>query len=435
MMADIDNDGYIEIYVANIFGQNVMYQNNGDNTFTDITAYSNTTDTQIAMGSLFFDYDNDGDQDLYLTHDAYQPYILYENNGAGRFTDVSAARGANFAGQGMGVDFGDYNNDGYFDLYITNLGYNTLLKSNYGNFTDVALQAGVEDIGMGWGTFFLDYDNDGLSDIYVVNDYFFSPNQNVLFHNMGNDTFNIVSTNTNIASMFSSYGSASADIDNDGWVDIAIAILGSNGNQLFKNNNSSNNGWIKIKTEGVTSNRAGIGTRVEIYANGTRQINEVAAGRGYASANSLTLHFGVGTATTVDSVILKWSSGQVDKYYQMPSNTYYLATEGTSLNEQIISNTNNINAPSIHVSAFPNPFSSHIKFEFALSERSEVSLQIFDAQGKLVKQLLNSNLSSGKHEINWNGNDASKKSLSSGTYFYMFKTNDQISTGKVMLMK
>ncbi len=435
LMADIDNDGFVEIYVANIFGQNVMYKNNGNKTFTDLTAYTNTSDVQIAMGSIFFDYDNDGDQDLYLTHDAYQKYILYENNGMGRFTDVSAARGANVAGQGMGVDFGDYNNDGFFDIYVTNLGHNFLLKNTNGNFTEEAFQANVADIGMGWGTFFFDYNNDGWSDIYVVNDYQFSPQENVLYKNLGNDSFAIVGSNTNISSQFSSYGAATADINNDGWIDMAVAIVGSHGNQLFENNDAGTNQWIKVKTEGVTSNRAGIGTRVEIYTNGMRQMNEVAAGRGYASANSLTMHFGVGNIAVVDTVILRWSSGQVDKYYNVPASKYYLATEGTSMNEMVITNATNINTAAVEITTAPNPFTSSVRINFNLKQASDVSLQILNVNGQLVRQIHQAKLSAGIHEFEWNGTDENGAKLSAGTYFYFFKTEEQISTGKIIYMK
>lgn len=438
MFADIDNDGDVDLYVANIYDQNVMYRNNGDNTFTDITLASGTWDYKVAMGSIFFDYDNDGDQDLYLTHDAYQSYIMYENDGNGNFTDVSVASNLDYSGQGMGVDIGDYNNDGYFDVYITNLGYNNLFRNNGdGTFTDVAQDVGVPDIGMGWGTFFFDFNNDGLADIYVINDSFFAPNDNVLYENTGQDTFNIVSVNTPLASPFSALGGATADIDNDGLVDIMVAILHGDGNQLFKNTYSGTNGWIKVKTEGTTSNRAGIGTRVEVYADGKMQTQEVIAGRGYSSANSLTQHFGIGQAATIDTLILRWQSGHVDKYYDVDTSKYFLAIEDSSFAEMVIIPTSTIayEIPEIKVKTAPNPFTDYIQFNLALTQRETVVLNIFDTQGKLVRQLTNQQFDAGTHQITWNGKMDNGADLPAGQYFYQLMTNKQISSGKIILLK
>jgi enediyne biosynthesis protein E4 len=438
MFADIDNDGDLDLYVANIYDQNVMYRNNGDNTFTDITIASNTTDNLIAMGSIFFDYDNDSDQDLYLTHDAYQAYILYENDGTGRFTDVSNASGLNYAGQGMGVDVGDYNNDGFFDVYITNLGYNNLFKNNGdGTFTDVAQDVGVNNIGMGWGTFFLDFNNDGLADIYVINDSFFAPNDNVLYKNTGQDTFHIVSKNTPLASFFSALGGATIDYNNDGLIDILVAILHGNGNQLFANTYSGPNGWLKVKVEGTTSNRSGIGTRVEVYADGKMQTQAVIAGRGYASANSLTQHFGIGAATVVDSLILRWQSGRVDKYYNVDANKYYLAEEDSSLTEMVPTAVATLayDIPEIKIQTTPNPFTDEVHFNLELVEKAEVRLHIFDMQGRLVRQLTHQELQSGPHQITWNGKTDAGADLPTGSYLYHLTTDKQFSSGQVVLMR
>jgi hypothetical protein len=138
-----------------------------------------------AMGAIFFDYDKDNDPDLYLVHDG-QPNILYKNIGGGRYVDVSTEAGVDYEGFGMGVDIGDVNQDGWMDLYITNLYENVLFLNNGdGTFTNASQKAQVEDYGMGWGTNFLDFNNDGLQDIYVTNDSYFSDYPNVLYKNIG----------------------------------------------------------------------------------------------------------------------------------------------------------------------------------------------------------------------------------------------------------
>ena len=128
-----------------------------------------------AMGGMLFDYDNDGDLDIYLTHDGKDPNILYENDGTARFTDVSSQAGVDYAGFGMGVDFADFNRDGHLDIYITNLLENVLLLNNGDKtFTNISEDANVDDVGMGWGINCLDYDNDGWQDVYIVNNSFYA---------------------------------------------------------------------------------------------------------------------------------------------------------------------------------------------------------------------------------------------------------------------
>ncbi|MEZ4983701.1 MAG: VCBS repeat-containing protein [Saprospiraceae bacterium] len=185
LLADVDSDGWLDVYVANLGQENSLYRNNGDGTFTDVTAEVGLSDPLLSMGAVFFDYDNDGDQDLYLTHDNNQPNILYENDGTGHFTDVSLASGAQIAAFGMGVDIGDVNNDGWLDLYITNLYENNLLLNQAnGQFVDIAATAGVDDYGMGWGTAILtQITTDGR--IFMLSMIAISPLTNVLYRNLG----------------------------------------------------------------------------------------------------------------------------------------------------------------------------------------------------------------------------------------------------------
>ncbi|MBK8563827.1 MAG: VCBS repeat-containing protein [Saprospiraceae bacterium] len=289
LFADVDMDGWLDIYVARLGWENILYRNNQDGTFTDITVQAGVTDASISMGAIFFDYDNDGDPDLYLTHDANVPNILYRNNGNAdgtgvTFTNVSNLTGTNIAAMGMGVDVADINNDGWFDIYITNLGANTLLLNNgnpggFGNyFWSTAEMAGVADLGMGWGCSFFDYDNDGWQDLYVANDSYFSPYPNLLYHNNANPspsgvTYSIASQGTVLHSMEGGYGFGCFDMDNDGLLDIYLANYGGDvGNQLFKNEMNNSNNWLKIKAVGVESNKSGIGGK-GCFENWQSQLN------------------------------------------------------------------------------------------------------------------------------------------------------------------
>ena len=142
------------------------------------------------MGSIFFDYDNDGDQDLYLTHDANQTNKLYRNQGNGTFLNLAFMAGLNYQGNCMGVDVADINHDGHLDLYITDLYPSAMFMNNGdGTFDDISVSSGTNDSGMTWGCVFFDYDHDGHWDLYIVNDYLFAPLPNIMYHGNGDGTF------------------------------------------------------------------------------------------------------------------------------------------------------------------------------------------------------------------------------------------------------
>jgi hypothetical protein len=335
---DVDKDGHLDLYVVNFLAQNRFFHNNGNMTFTDQTFMRNMTDASYSMGSIFFDYDNDGDQDLYLVHDSYVPNILYQNNGLGFFTNVAAAAGVAYEGFGMGVDVADINQDGWLDLYVTNLGPNVLYLNNAdGSFTDITATANVGDIGMGWGTLFLDVDNDGWQDLYAINDSHYSPKPNVLYRNNGDLSFTIVDENGPVSSMDAGYGGASLDFNGDGALDIFIANNGvGEGNQLFKNLGNDKH-WIAFKLTGTISNKAAIGARIAIeYGNGLTQADEINAGSGFASQNSQRIYFGLDGHSTVQKVSIRWPNGLQEEYLGLAANQLYTFTETLPLVPPVI---------------------------------------------------------------------------------------------------
>ncbi len=398
-VADIDNDGFLDIYVANLWDNNALYRNNGNLTFTNIIMESGTSDPQLSMGAMFFDYDNDGDADLYLTHDGNQANKLFNNNGVGIFTDVSAISGTDYEGLGMGVDFGDINNDGWLDIYITNLGWNTLLlNKGDGTFEDISESAMVKDVGMGWGTTFLDYNNDGLQDIYAVNDSYFSPMPNVVYKNNGDNTFDLVSENSPLASMYGSYGTASTDINGDGLLDLFVTNNGmTDGNQLFQNQMTNTGNWFKIKTVGTISNRAAIGTRVTIEAGGKIFMDEVAGGTGYGSQNSLTLHFGLGDVELIDVLTIRWTNGLVETFENVDVNTTMLAIE----NESFTTGIHNLETPNFTIQTYPNPIAEELNILIENEQRQDFNIQIIDLTGNPIEKVFSGNLMAGSHTIQW----------------------------------
>lgn len=328
---DINSDGFLDLYVSNMNMSNVLYISQEGESFIDAIDVYELDDLGVAQGTIFFDYDVDGDQDLYLVHDADQANILYVNVD-GQYLNLASWAEADYEGNGMGVDAADYNNDGLLDLYFTNLGHNTLLSNNGdGTFTDISEDAGVQDLGMGWGTFFFDYDNDRLTDIYVCNDYNFAPLTNKLYRNQGDSTFVIVSEGDESESALPGWGAATLDLDLDGRLDMALGINGlANPNQVLINHSDAGN-WIGFTLEGVESNRAAIGSRVVIHHAHGIQADELHAGCSWASHHAQRLHFGLDELESIDSVEVFWPSGFSEAFTNLDIGEYHHLVEGESI--------------------------------------------------------------------------------------------------------
>ncbi|MEM1216446.1 MAG: FG-GAP-like repeat-containing protein, partial [Bacteroidota bacterium] len=333
---------------------------------------------QISMGAIFFDYDDDNDPDLYLTHDNNQPNILYENQGDGTFLNVAAATGCDYAGFGMGVDVGDLNNDGSLDLYITNLYENTLYLNLGGSFYNISANAETDDRGMGWGTSLLDYNNDGLLDIYAANDSYFSPDPNVLYRNDGNNQFTIVSEGQAEGSLLGSYGTATLDFNNDGRLDLVVANTGTNDAcSYLENQHDNDNSWLKVRLVGTQSNRDAVGARVVMLTNEGSMTEEVVAGSGYGSQNSQWLHFGMGSSLWVNQMDVRWPSGQTETFYDLGLNEAITIVEG----QGIVNTKQTAAAPQWQIA--PNP----VRGQLSLLHTNDLNVQairMVDAHGRVV---------------------------------------------------
>ncbi|MCI4670108.1 MAG: FG-GAP-like repeat-containing protein [Bacteroidia bacterium] len=324
---DVDNDGYLDIYIAHFGGQNVLWRNNGNMTFTDITVQAGATSNLIAMGATFVDFDKDGDLDIYLTHDGYGPNIMYSNDGKGNFIDVAPGIGADIAAFGMGVDVGDINNDGWPDLYITNLYPNKLLlnKGN-GAYQDITDSAGVGDPGMGWGAAFFDADNDGFQDIYFSNTPAYP---NILYKNNGDSTFSNISEGTVLSSQRGNgFGLASFDYNKDGRVDILLANSNDTvGVQLFRNDTENDFHWFAVKLNSNRLNNSAIGAKAEIFAGNHYAIDMVSGGSSWAAQHSPQLHFGLKNHTLIDSLVITWPDGEREIHVNLQVDQLFEATQ------------------------------------------------------------------------------------------------------------
>jgi PKD repeat protein len=339
--ADYNSDGWLDLFVANRYGSDttaLLYLNNKNGTFTDNAAAAGVAGPYKAFGGTWFDYDNDGDLDLYTPVDFGDDH-LYQNNSDGTFSDVTTTAGLGPPDHAMGVAVGDYDNDGDLDLFVDNNQEGadsshgpSLLYQNNGNgsFSDVTAAAGLPDREtVDWGANFVDYDNDGDLDLAVVAGGLLTlGEQNALFQNNGDGTFSDVTIEMGVSAVMPSLGSAWADYDNDGDLDWYIANEQSVSNRLFRNEGPVGN-WLVVRSQGVDGNRHGIGARITLSSGGQTRIREIVAGSSFLSEDPLEAWFGLGANTLVDQVTVEGMAGLLSLSTDVAVNTVLTLQEGS----------------------------------------------------------------------------------------------------------
>jgi hypothetical protein len=377
---DYDKDGYLDLFVANYIdfdpktaplpesgpclykglmvacgppglqgGKNILFHNNGDGTFRDVSERAGILKTQgtYGLGVLVSDFDNDGWPDIYVANDSTSA-ALYKNNHDGTFTDIAIEAGVAFSPDGkpqagMGVSAGDYDCDGNLDIVKTNFaGDTSSLYRNLGKmeFDDQTFQAGLGKTTrfLGWGVGFLDFDNDGWLDILVCNGHVYPEvsesatesgyrERKILYRNLRNGKFADVTADAGpgILEQVPARGCAFGDFDNDGDIDVLVNCV-NDVPQLLRCDQTTKSNWIKVKTVGTKSNRSGIGARIYCTADGHRQMDEVRSGGSYISQSDLRVYFGLGTATEAE-IEVRWPSGAVDRV-RSKANRVLTITEG-----------------------------------------------------------------------------------------------------------
>ncbi|MFQ6607271.1 MAG: FG-GAP-like repeat-containing protein [Fidelibacterota bacterium] len=331
--ADVNNDGNLDLLVTNDYDEtNVLYLGVGDLTFSEGVL---DTETGRSHNPSFADFDNDGDVDLFIANGYYENNFLYENVGDGSFSLMTSSPISTDGGESRGGSWGDYDNDGDLDLFVSNASYtDNFLYRNEGEGTFIRITEGeiVNDGGTSNGAAWGDYDNDGDLDLYVSNAEF---QNNFLYDNNGDGTFTKDTSTTLTFSNSMSKGGSWADIDNDGDLDLLVACSHNEPNELYINEGNDNH-WLKVKCIGNSSNTAAIGTKVRVkatvgeYAIAVWQMREISSGTGRLSQNSLIAHFGLGTALMVDSLVIEWPSGLVEILVNIPADQMMTLTEGES---------------------------------------------------------------------------------------------------------
>jgi hypothetical protein len=388
---DYDLDGHLDLFVANYIdldlktapvpesgpclykgvmvacgppglngGKDILYHNNGDGTFTDVSEQSGITKTAstYGLGVLTADFDEDGWPDIYVANDSTAS-ALFHNLKNGRFEDIGIAAGAALSPDGkpqagMGIAAGDYDHDGHLDIVKTNFAGDThSLYRNLGNgnFDDMTFQSGLglNTRYLGWGCGFFDMDNDGWLDILVCNGHVYPEveqlrteaayaQRKLLYRNLRNGHFEDVSMQAGpgISTPAPARGCAFGDFDNDGDIDVVVNCV-NQVPQLIRCDSTTGNHWIKVRTIGTKSNRSGIGARIRCVARmpniekPVEQVDEVRSGGSYFSQNDLRVHFGLGKATKVDSLQIRWPSGHIDELKDIEVDRVIYVKEGQGI--------------------------------------------------------------------------------------------------------
>lgn len=391
---DLNNDGNLDAFSCHDVDPNVYYLNNGSGVMTYYQSNNALTPGAILLGihpdggnygSIWVDYDNDGDQDLFIAKcrggaGTAKFNELHRNNGNGTFSDVSVASNMYDPVQTWSSAWADFDNDGDMDALVgassTSDGSHKYMENNgNGTFTDATA-------GTGWDTntstsiehIAYDFDNNGFVDVMGGG--------NKIMYNQGNGTFVPFTHGFDV--------SAVGDLNNDGFLDF------QSGNTIRISSGNSNK-WLKLNLRGIQSNSNGIGARVEIYGSWGKQIRDVRSGEGFKYMSSLNVHFGIGTATSIDQVIVRWPSGIVDTYNQVSPNQKLSVVEGSTLG--INSYENSV------FTMYPNPVKNNITIAINTANPVEfTTAEIYDLTGRRVQLTAVNNL-------NINVDD-----LSTGTY-------------------
>ncbi len=456
---DYDNDGFLDLYVANSGDanstgpqRNYLYHNNGNKTFTKITSGAIATEAFYSRGVNWVDYDDDGDFDMFVANEENQNNNLYRNllkeSGVASFEKITSSPLVADASISWSASWGDYDNDGDLDVFVANFGgQNDFLFRNEGNgaFTKITSGVLITDGGhsacSGWG----DYDNDGDLDLFVTNAYANVQLKNSLYRNQlmetGSPDFEKITAGDLVNDLGWSYGFSWGDYDGDGDLDVFIArTFNEAQNNAFFRNETRGRHWLEINCVGTTSNRSAIGAKLHVKAaiagKAVWQRRDIEGQSGYCGQN-LQAHFGVGEATLIDSLKIVWPSGKVEVWRSIKADTVLTLTEGPA--SSVLEGAHNAAPREFELAQnFPNPLSAPTALgqpatmiRYTLPQPEVVSLIVYDMLGREVATLINAPRAAGEHQFFFR----LPSEASAGIYFYRMTAGTFRATKKLVVAR
>ena len=400
---DYDRDGWLDLFVCNQNNQNnCLYHNNQNGTFTKIASGSIVNDANFTRGCAWGDYNNDGWPDLFAVNYSGQNDDLYRNNGNGTFTKILSGPEVNDQSWGTTCSWGDYDNDGYLDLYVTNNNQLNRLYHNEGNGNFTLVSGGPSsETGYSFGTSWADYDNDGYLDLFMAKEYTF----NALYKNNSGQSFTKITNEPPTMEGGLSVGCAWSDFFSNGKIDLFV----TNNNLLSVNymyiNQGNTGNYLVLKlhgclTETGRSNTNAIGARIKVQKVNQTFYREVCGGNG--SEDMFWQHFGLGSITNVDSIVVNWPSGNVQKLTNVPVNQTILIDECLL---GVPNNNNQVPAEYSLEQNFPNPFNPTTTINYSLKKQTHVRITVYDIMGRFVKTLVDATEPTGKYKTVFDGSD------------------------------
>ncbi|GAB5553232.1 MAG: hypothetical protein Sapg2KO_28230 [Saprospiraceae bacterium] len=441
---DHDRDGDLDLYVSILNGDNILYENLGNGTFEDVTQFYRLEGKGVTWTSVALDIGKDGLLDIYSANDT-QINECFENRSGVHYNEVSRAYRVADQGAGMGIAVGDYNNDGFFDVYVTNIFNhfpNPLFKnSGQRRYLNVADRYGVSNTGWGWGVQFFDYDHDGDEDLFAVNGVVSKQAVNGLEQQDEGHYFYKNTLIENTKEGFVDWSEASRmndfqrarglevfDYDKDGDLDVLIANVESTPS-LYRNetisleekNNSFN--WIQIELEGTLSNKSAFGTEVKITC-GEQSYYRWHHGTSFFAQSIKPIHFGIGSSPKIDEIQVRWLSGEIQTLKNIPANQKIKITEAG-----IVSSSRQLETTNVQVKVAPNPFTEKVDFVIKTPLKMKSQLRIYDLHGQLIHQSKQSLNANSEEYLSWQPNS----DLAAGVYYYhLINEHQLLYSGKII---
>ena len=383
---DFNRDGLLDIYVGGT-GNDFVYKNLGNLQFEEVSSTIGVNAPDIEVGVVTTDINNDGWIDIFTGNRSFELNKLFLNDGTGNYNNITVSAGIDEVGFGMGVLSFDYDNDLDMDLYWTTWPNTTApfqsnaLYQNQGNNTFLNKTSDTNTLDTtGWGISCNagDIDNDRFEDFFVSNGFSATSTQSVLYKNMNGTGFQDITTSILGNLTYDARGVAFADYDNDGDLDICLTGGPNADTRLWRNDSNNSNNWVILKLEGVQSNKSAIGARINLTAGGVTTVKEVSGGAGRGSFNSLPVEFGLGNATTVEIIKIRWPNGTTETFNNINSNQINIIKEGSStlsVDENLLDNS--------VVNIYPNPFKNTITID--VSQLDNIStIKVYTILGELL---------------------------------------------------